>query len=192
MESKIKTTTKPTNKPSTADKIIDQNKKLRSTLRTVKMDNIQLSRKFEALHSTMNLLTKQLKEEKYKNSTLTEKFNKELLEDEDCQCIICYGVFIKPSLLSCSHMFCEWCIDKSLERYNYCPACRVVVVSYTHCLNMSNFIQRKMALMPEKFQLAYKNLSTIRAEEKQLSTEIREQRMRLEYITMQLNGHRST
>lgn len=72
-------------------------------------------------------------------------------------------------MLDCSHMFCEWCIDKSLEKYNYCPMCRVVIHNRLPCLNMRNFILRKLEQMPEEFQLAYKNLEKIRAEDKQLS-----------------------
>lgn len=69
-------------------------------------------------------------------------------------------------------MFCEWCIDKWLEKYNHCPTCRVAIVSYTHCLNMDNYIQKKMEKMPANIRLKFKELELVRAKDKQTSNEV--------------------
>jgi len=70
-------------------------------------------------------------------------------------------------------MTCEWCIDKWLEKYNHCPTCRVTVESdYTHCLNMNNFIEKNMKLMPAKIRLAHEDLKLARAVEKEKSNTV--------------------
>ncbi|XP_060860177.1 E3 ubiquitin-protein ligase rnf8-like [Metopolophium dirhodum] len=165
-------------------------KQLEHDLKELRNENAKLNRTIVALGTSTSTLTEQLKEEKNKNAKLTEEFNIALLGNDDCQCCICCEVFIRPSLLSCSHMFCEWCIDKWLEKYNHCPTCRVLVTNYTHCLNMNNFIQRKMELMPAETRLAFKALEVARAKDKQTSVQIQAERRRLEFIAMTLNEHR--
>lgn len=63
-------------------------------------------------------------------------------------------------------MFCEWCIDKSLEISDHCPICREHIIDYSYCLNTDNIIKRMIGLMPEKDQKKYKNVAALRAKDK--------------------------
>eukprot|EP00102_Acyrthosiphon_pisum_P024153 XP_016661363.1 PREDICTED: E3 ubiquitin-protein ligase RNF8-like [Acyrthosiphon pisum] len=165
-------------------------KQLEQDLIALRNENAKLSGTIVTLGTSTSMLTEELREEKNKNAKLTEELNVGLLENDDHQCCICLQIFIKPSLLGCSHMFCEWCIDKWLEKYNHCPTCRVRVDGYVHCLNMNNFIQRKMELMPAEIRLPFKELEEARAKEKETSMQIQADRRRLEIITIRLNGNR--
>ncbi|KAL4135572.1 hypothetical protein QTP88_007172 [Uroleucon formosanum] len=162
-------------------------KQLEQDLRELKYEILELNKKIDTLETSVNILNEQLTQENKINAKLTEEFN-----NEDYQCCICLEVFIRPSLLNCSHMFCEWCIDKWLEKYNYCPICRIIVVRYTYCLNVNNFVQKRMQLMPAKVRFAYKENEEARAKEKIMSLEIRAERKRYEQITRTLNQNRSS
>lgn len=47
-----------------------------------------------------------------------------------------------------------------------------MVLNYTHCLNMDNFIEKRMELMPNEIKLAHKNLKEDRAKEKETSNAV--------------------
>ncbi|KAF0770644.1 E3 ubiquitin-protein ligase RNF8-like [Aphis craccivora] len=129
-------------------------------------ENKKLVRKVNSLENSVNTLRKQLKREENKNTNLVNDFNKKRLNDEDYKCLICLEVFIKPKLLNCSHMFCEWCIDKWLVRNNQCPTCWVKIESAAHCLNMDNFIKRMVEQMPNKAKIEFKKSEKERAKDK--------------------------
>lgn len=47
----------------------------------------------------------------------------ERAELSEYQCKICDGVYFRPAITPCSHIFCEDCIKEHLKTYNFCPAC---------------------------------------------------------------------
>ena len=48
---------------------------------------------------------------------------------KEFQCSICQDIAIKAHGLACSHMFCEYCITRWLEKNHKCPFCRESVHS---------------------------------------------------------------
>ncbi|XP_022165476.1 E3 ubiquitin-protein ligase RNF8-like [Myzus persicae] len=133
-------------------------------LKSLKEKNSKLNGKIEILTTSSNSLTTQLKEVKDRNAMLTLEFNADLLADKDYQCSICHEIFIKPVLLSCTHMFCKWCIDNWSKKNNCCPICLVPITSVVHCLSMNNFIEKRMEIMPAAIRLERKNLEEGRKE----------------------------
>ncbi|CAH1732449.1 E3 ubiquitin-protein ligase rnf8-B-like [Aphis gossypii] len=154
---------------------------------TTEMKN--LVKKINILETSVNTLRKQLREQQRANSDLINELNATQLHDEDFKCPICFEVFIRPSLLDCSHMFCEWCIDKSLEISDHCPICRERIIDYSYCLNTDNIIKRMIGLMPEKDQKRYKNVAALRAKDKPKSLELRALRVQFELVRLTLNGY---
>ncbi|VVC33516.1 Zinc finger, RING-type,Zinc finger, RING/FYVE/PHD-type,Zinc finger, RING-type, conserved site [Cinara cedri] len=69
--------------------------------------------------------------------------------ESDLQCNICYELFIKPTVLNCSHTFCHECIESWTRRVNHCPTCRVFVKSKSHCLTMDTFLDKIAECLPE-------------------------------------------
>ncbi|XP_022168899.1 E3 ubiquitin-protein ligase rnf8-B-like [Myzus persicae] len=182
----------PTIKPEIND-VIDQTTaddkfhQLHTDLTLLRDENTELNSQLNILKKYSLSLQRRLKDETDKNSKIVEVLHEGLFQDEEYQCPVCKEVLIKPVLVGCGHMFCEWCIDKWLEKYNHCPTCRVMVLNYTHCLNMDNFIEKRMELMPNEIKLAHKNLKEDRAKEKETSIQIRINRRQLEIKTMSLN-----
>ncbi|XP_022180896.1 E3 ubiquitin-protein ligase RNF8-like [Myzus persicae] len=125
---------------------------------SLKSRNKKLSNKI-AMHIKLSKsLTESLNDMKDRNAKLTETFNVLLLEDKDYQCPVCHETFIKPALLSCSHMFCTWCLENCSKENNHCPLCRVPITHVVHCLSMNNSIEKRMELMPASIRLERKNL----------------------------------
>ncbi|XP_025192737.1 nuclear factor 7, brain-like [Melanaphis sacchari] len=155
----------------------------------LKSENEKLVKKFNTLETTVNTLHEQLKNQKKENADLINVLNKMELHDEDFKCPVCFELFIVPSLLSCSHMFCEWCIDKMLEKSDKCPICRKQILQYTYCLNTANIIKRMIERMPEKVKLKYEKVEASRSKDKPKSLQLRAEREKLELIRIELNGH---
>eukprot|EP00958_Prasinococcus_capsulatus_P001985 scaffold179_cov368-Prasinococcus_capsulatus_cf.AAC.25 len=44
-------------------------------------------------------------------------------------CAICQGETQTPIMLKCSHIFCEECVSRWLEKEPTCPLCRAVIKS---------------------------------------------------------------
>ncbi|XP_050422235.1 E3 ubiquitin-protein ligase CHFR-like isoform X2 [Adelges cooleyi] len=82
--------------------------------------------------------------------------------DSDLQCNICYEMFIKPTVLNCSHTFCHDCIDSWTRRVNHCPTCRVYVKSKSHCLTLDSFLDKISEHLPDEVKQRRENLKVER------------------------------
>ncbi|XP_060844521.1 E3 ubiquitin-protein ligase rnf8-B-like [Rhopalosiphum padi] len=86
--------------------------------------------------------------------------------DSDLQCNICFELFIKPTVLNCSHTFCETCIHVWTNRSRKCPICRVQIRSKSYCLTLDSFIEKIVEHLPKEFKykrsLALKERSKIK------------------------------
>jgi len=45
-------------------------------------------------------------------------------EASDCECQLCFNVFLDPITTPCGHSFCRGCLVKSIETSGRCPYCR--------------------------------------------------------------------
>lgn len=72
--------------------------------------------------------------------------------DNDLQCNICFEIFIKPTVLNCSHTFCESCIYVWTKRVKKCPICRVQIKSKSFCLTLDSFIEKIVEHLPKEIQ----------------------------------------
>ena len=70
---------------------------------------------------------------------------------EEFLCVICQELFINAHVLSCSHSFCETCINDWLKKNNICPICRKKVEGKPiRSLVLDNAINKLVECMPEK------------------------------------------
>jgi len=72
---------------------------------------------------------------------------------ENLQCGVCMEIFIKPTVLNCSHTFCESCIHIWMRKVKKCPMCRVNIQSKSYCLTLDSFIDKLVEYMPEEIKL---------------------------------------
>ncbi|XP_015363450.1 PREDICTED: LON peptidase N-terminal domain and RING finger protein 1-like [Diuraphis noxia] len=72
--------------------------------------------------------------------------------DNDLQCNICFEIFIKPTVLNCSHTFCESCIHVWTKRVKKCPICRVHIKSKSYCLTLDTFIEKIVEQLPKEIK----------------------------------------
>ncbi|XP_029344720.1 E3 ubiquitin-protein ligase RNF8-like [Acyrthosiphon pisum] len=88
--------------------------------------------------------------------------------DSDLLCNICFEIFIKPTVLNCSHTFCESCIYIWTDRVIACPICRVEVQSKSYCLTLESFIEKIVEHLPkeikDKREVAIKDRNNIKIE----------------------------
>ncbi|XP_015370531.1 PREDICTED: E3 ubiquitin-protein ligase RNF8-B-like isoform X2 [Diuraphis noxia] len=70
--------------------------------------------------------------------------------ESDLQCNICYEVFIKPTVLNCSHTFCHDCIESWTRRVNHCPTCRVYVKTKSYCLTLDTYLDKISDCLPDE------------------------------------------
>ncbi|XP_025417884.1 E3 ubiquitin-protein ligase RNF8-like [Sipha flava] len=59
-------------------------------------------------------------------------------------CTFCTEIYIKPSVLSCNHMFCSWCIRTWMSRNSKCPTCRQEISFVTNCAELNEFILKSI------------------------------------------------
>ncbi|XP_050538435.1 uncharacterized protein LOC126903903 isoform X2 [Daktulosphaira vitifoliae] len=83
--------------------------------------------------------------------------------ESDLQCNICYEIFIKPTVLNCSHTFCHECIESWTRRVNHCPTCRVYVRSKSHCLTLDSFLDKISDHLPEEVKQRRETLKVERS-----------------------------
>ncbi|XP_060864597.1 LON peptidase N-terminal domain and RING finger protein 1-like [Metopolophium dirhodum] len=72
--------------------------------------------------------------------------------DSNLLCNICFEIFIKPTVLNCSHTFCESCILIWTDRVIACPICRVEVKSKSYCLTLESFIEKIVEHLPKEIK----------------------------------------
>ncbi|KAL4083934.1 hypothetical protein QTP88_029250 [Uroleucon formosanum] len=70
--------------------------------------------------------------------------------ENDLQCNICYEMFIKPTVLNCSHTFCHECIESWTRRVNHCPTCRVYVKNKSYCLTLDIYLDKIADCLPDE------------------------------------------
>ncbi|KAL5239176.1 hypothetical protein ACI65C_006586 [Semiaphis heraclei] len=70
--------------------------------------------------------------------------------ESDLQCNICYEVFIKPTVLNCSHTFCHACIESWTRRVNHCPTCQVYVKNKSYCLTLDVYLDKISDCLPDE------------------------------------------
>lgn len=47
--------------------------------------------------------------------------------EDDLTCIICQELFIESTTLSCSHSFCNYCLNSWMKKKHTCPICRTAI-----------------------------------------------------------------
>lgn len=107
-------------------------------------------------------------EDQLKNCELKAKdaVKNELLEkfEEDLICNVCTELLIKPTVLDCSHTFCQYCIKEWRKKKNDCPICRRKIQTMTPVLTLEHFIEKALStLTPEQRD---KRLQLIKEREK--------------------------
>ncbi|KAL4112376.1 hypothetical protein QTP88_016181 [Uroleucon formosanum] len=82
--------------------------------------------------------------------------------ESDLQCNICYEMFIKPTVLNCSHTFCLECIESWTRRVNHCPTCRVYVKSKSYCLTLDTYLDKITDCLPDEVKTRRETLKVER------------------------------
>ncbi|KAF0767370.1 E3 ubiquitin-protein ligase rnf8-A-like isoform X1 [Aphis craccivora] len=82
--------------------------------------------------------------------------------ESDLQCNICYEMFIKPTVLNCSHTFCLECIESWTRRVNHCPTCRVYVKNKSYCLTLDTYLDKISDCLPEEIKTRRETLKAER------------------------------
>ncbi|XP_025208672.1 E3 ubiquitin-protein ligase RNF8-like isoform X2 [Melanaphis sacchari] len=78
--------------------------------------------------------------------------------ESDLQCNICYEMFIKPTVLNCTHTFCQYCIESWTRRVNHCPTCRVYVKNRSYCLTLDTYLDKISDCLPEEVKVRRESL----------------------------------
>ncbi|KAL4153647.1 hypothetical protein QTP88_001480 [Uroleucon formosanum] len=82
--------------------------------------------------------------------------------ESDLQCNICYEMFIKPTVLNCSHTFCHDCIESWTRRVNHCPTCRVYVKNKSYCLTLDTYLDKIADCLPDEVKTKRETLKVER------------------------------
>ncbi|XP_022183446.1 E3 ubiquitin-protein ligase rnf8-B isoform X2 [Myzus persicae] len=82
--------------------------------------------------------------------------------ETDLQCNICYEMFIKPTVLNCSHTFCHECIESWTRRVNHCPTCRVYVKNKSYCLTLDTYLDKMADCLPDEVKTRRETLKVER------------------------------
>ncbi|XP_054713073.1 E3 ubiquitin-protein ligase RNF8-like [Uloborus diversus] len=61
---------------------------------------------------------------------------------EELQCTICTEFLLKPTVLGCSHTFCEYCIHEWKKKKRQCPVCRKPITIEYNVLLIDNLIDK--------------------------------------------------
>jgi E3 ubiquitin-protein ligase RNF8 len=83
--------------------------------------------------------------------------------ESDLQCNICYEMFIKPTVLNCSHTFCHECIESWTRRVNHCPTCRVYVKNKSYCLTLDTYLDKVADCLPDEIKTRRQTLKVERS-----------------------------
>lgn len=75
----------------------------------------------------------------------------ETAEDE-LLCTICSELFIHAVTLSCSHTFCQKCIDRWRQTKNACPICRAKITSRTRTHVLDSYIDKLVDTRSEDYK----------------------------------------
>jgi len=59
-----------------------------------------------------------------------------------CACSICMDIIVYSMTLSCSHSFCEECIEDWRANHSDCPTCRGHITSVVHSLQLDDIVEQ--------------------------------------------------
>lgn len=62
--------------------------------------------------------------------------------ETELQCSICNELFVKAMTLTCSHSFCQFCINEWRKKKNECPMCRQVITFIAPSVVLDNYIDK--------------------------------------------------
>ena len=90
------------------------------------------------------------KSEKEKEIEETKKHNEGVIDSmqEEFTCVICQELFVVAHTLTCSHSFCEGCIEQWMKSKKDCPICRKQITAKpVHSLVLDNAIDKMVEKM---------------------------------------------
>jgi E3 ubiquitin-protein ligase RNF8 len=126
-------------------KLEDQNERLQQLLRD---EQQRLARVIEQRDGQCRMLESALNQEVAKEKETALQAKEELLAnfasllEVEMQCSICSELFVKATSLSCSHSFCEFCLNQWLAVKKDCPVCRAPVTSRYRSVVLDNYIEK--------------------------------------------------
>ena len=84
----------------------------------------------------------------------SSKKNEMLLSiQEEFLCVICQELFVKAHSLSCSHSFCEKCINEWMKKNRLCPICRKTIAGKPcPSIALDNAVSKLVECLPEEAQ----------------------------------------
>ncbi|XP_032221760.2 E3 ubiquitin-protein ligase rnf8 [Nematostella vectensis] len=85
----------------------------------------------QELQSLMEKKDRELLKQMEVTKKAEEEARKSVVEEmeDEFSCIVCQELFIRATTLTCSHSFCEYCLQSWLRKRNTCPICRCAVQS---------------------------------------------------------------
>ncbi|CAI6357603.1 unnamed protein product [Macrosiphum euphorbiae] len=123
---------------------------------------VETEKKLNEAESLVVSLREQLRvKNKRDNFSWVEHLMKQCLES-DLQCNICYEMFIKPTVLSCSHTFCHECIESWTRTVNHCPTCRAYVKHKSYCLTLDTYLDKIADCLPDEIKTRRETLKVER------------------------------
>lgn len=72
--------------------------------------------------------------------------------------ILLLTFFFQPTVLNCSHTFCQECIESWTRRVNHCPTCRVYVKNKSYCLTLDSFLDKILEYLPGDVKIRRESL----------------------------------
>lgn len=75
---------------------------------------------------------------KPENATDTKELK---IDEDDLTCSICAELFYKAITLTCSHTFCEYCINQWKKTNSICPVCRAKIKGQCPTLIINNLVE---------------------------------------------------
>ncbi|XP_026813916.1 uncharacterized protein LOC113554325 isoform X3 [Rhopalosiphum maidis] len=152
-----------TNKTATQNKWSLKNNNTGET-REGTPDNV-LVETVKKLNEAENLVTSLRQQLRIKNEGENFSWVEHQMEqciESDLQCNICYEMFIKPTVLNCSHTFCLECIESWTRRVNHCPTCRVYVKNKSYCLTLDTYLDKISDCLPDEIKTRRETLKVER------------------------------
>ena len=111
----------------------------------VEKEKQMIESKYQVLKNELKVKDQKLVEKEKKEVKVTKAIEQEFV------CAICQELFIRALTLSCSHSFCEWCMNQWMSKSHSpeCPVCR----SHIHqapvrSLVIDNVIKRHVSSLP--------------------------------------------
>ncbi|XP_060872973.1 E3 ubiquitin-protein ligase rnf8-A-like isoform X2 [Metopolophium dirhodum] len=113
---------------------------------------VETVKKLNEADNLVESLREQLRVKNEEDNFSWIEYQMEQCLKSDLQCNICYEMFIKPTVLNCSHTFCHECIESWTRRVNHCPTCRVYVKNKSYCLTLHNYLDKIVDCLPDEIK----------------------------------------